>query len=58
MMIWIAIGVLTACAALVLLIAAARRRDSPNGVDRDFGSISGSWLNERRARDRETDINR
>lgn len=56
-MIWIVAGMLLACAALGLLVV-ARRRDAPNGVDRDFGSISGSWLNERRARDRETDINR
>jgi len=57
MMIWIAGGILTACAALGL-VAVARRANNPNGVDRDFGSISGSWLNERRARDREIDINR
>ena len=56
-MTWIVGGILTTCAALALVIA-ARRRDSPNGVDRDFGSISDSWLNERRAHDRETDFNR
>jgi hypothetical protein len=56
-MIWIIGGVLTGCVALGLVIV-ARRRDSPNGIDRDFGSISGTWLNERRARDREIDINR
>jgi hypothetical protein len=55
-MIWIAGGILTVCAGLGLL-AATRRRDGPN-VDRDFGSISGTWLNERRARDRESDNNR
>jgi hypothetical protein len=56
-MIWIAGGLVTVCAALALVVA-ARSRDSTKGVDRDFGSISGSWLNERRARDRETDLNR
>jgi hypothetical protein len=56
-MIWITGGVLTACIAIGLLVA-ARRRDAPNSVDRDFGSISGTWLNERRARDRESDNNR
>jgi hypothetical protein len=56
-MIWIAGGILTVCAAFGLF-AAARRRDGSNSVDRDFGSISGTWLNERRARDRESDNNR
>ena len=56
-MIWIAAGLVGACAACVLLFA-ARRGNGPNAVDRDFGSISGTWLNERRARDRESDNNR
>jgi len=54
---WIVGGIVAACAAVALVIA-TRRRNSVNGVDRDFGSISDSWLNERRAHDRETDFNR
>ena len=50
-MIWIIAGMLIACAALGLLVV-SRRRDTPTGVDRAFGSISGSWLSVRRARDR------
>ena len=56
-MVSIAILGLAVFVVLALLVM-ARHRDVANGVDRDFGSISDTWLNERRAHDREIDINR
>ena len=55
-MVWVAVGVLAVVVALALLLM-TRRRDGGVG-DRDLGSISSSWLNERRAHDRDVDPNR
>jgi hypothetical protein len=54
-MVWLGLVVLVAVIALVLFLM-ARRRDGAG--DRDLGTISGSWLNERRAHDRDVDPNR
>jgi hypothetical protein len=55
-MVWVAVGGLAVCVTLALW-AAARRKGGAVGTD-DLGSISSSWLNERRAHDRESDPNR
>jgi len=55
-MVWVTLGgvaVLTIAAIMV----AARRKGGVSG-DRDLGIVSSSWLNERRASDRESDHNR
>jgi hypothetical protein len=53
-MVWIALLGLAVLVVLALLVM-ARRRDGASG---DLGTISGSWLNERRAQDRDVDPNR
>jgi hypothetical protein len=55
-MMWIALGVLAVCVALALFVM-VRRRDG-GGRERDLGIISSSWLNERRAHERDVDPNR
>lgn len=56
-MVWIALAVLAVVVAVALLFLVARRRDGDGG-DRDLGIISSSWLNERRAHERDVDPNR
>ncbi|MCU1384534.1 MAG: hypothetical protein JWL71_3231 [Acidobacteria bacterium] len=54
-MVWVTLGGVAVCVALTLLLI-ARRRDGGGGTD--LGTISGSWLNEHRAHERDVAPNR
>ena len=55
-MMWLAVGGVAAL-VVVALFAVAQRTDGVGG-DLDLGTISGGWLNERRAHDGDSDPNR
>jgi hypothetical protein len=55
-MVWVVVGGLAVLVMLVLLVGA--RRKGGAGGDRDLGSISSSWLSERRAQERDSHPNR
>ena len=55
-MVWVTLGGVAVLIAAVIMVA-ARRKGGTSG-DRDLGIVSSSWLNERRASDRESDHNR
>jgi hypothetical protein len=55
-MVWVVVGGLAVLVMLALLVVARRQGDA--GGDQDHGSISGSWLNEHRARERDSNLHR
>ena len=55
-MVWVVVGGLAVLVTLALLVGARRRGGM--GGDRDLGSISSSWLSERRAHERDSNPNR
>ena len=55
-MVWIAVGGVVALVTTAFWVIAWSKRDGTH--DRDLGSISGTWLNERRASDREGESQR
>ena len=57
-MVWLAVGVLAVVVMMAAVAIARRNADADSGGDGDLGSISGSWLNEHRAHERESNHNR
>jgi hypothetical protein len=55
-MVWVVVGGLAVLVTLALVVVAWRTGDT--GGDRDLGSISSSWLSERRAHERDSNPNR
>ena len=55
-MLWVAVGGLAVLITMALVAVA--RHQGGKGADTDLGSISGSWLNERRAHERESHSDR
>ena len=54
-MVWVTLGGVAVLVILAVIVAARNMGDTTGG---DLGIISSSWLNERRANDRESDHNR
>ena len=53
-MVWIAVGGVAVLVTTAFGVITWSRRDGVQ--ERDLGSISGTWLNERRANDRDAEI--